>query len=131
MKVRVIDNPCLFAETVYLLYYYINGIAYTRDYERVNRKFGRYLLEKEDQGLQLAQELDRISTAVTQTLDPHQARLRYFFEKLPGTDEKTCCCLAHTMLVARRSTAPILTRLPLSCCACSGICRALASRSTT
>ena len=58
MKVRVIDKPCLFAETVYLLYYYINGIAYTRDYERVNRKFGRYLLEKEDQGLQLAQELD-------------------------------------------------------------------------
>ena len=56
MKVRVIDKPCLFAETVYLLYYYINGIAYTRDYERVNRKFGRYLLEKEDQGLQLAQE---------------------------------------------------------------------------
>lgn len=55
MKVRVIDKPCLFAETVYLLYYYINGIAYTRDYERVNRKFGRYLLEKEDQGLQLAQ----------------------------------------------------------------------------
>ena len=100
MKVRVIDKPCLFAETVYLLYYYINGIAYTRDYERVNRKFGRYLLEKEDQGLQLAQELDRISAAVTQTLDPHQARLRYFFEKLPGTDEKTCCCLAHTMLVA-------------------------------
>ena len=91
MKVRVIDKPCLFAETVYLLYYYINGIAYTRDYERVNRKFGRYLLEKEDQGLQLAQELDRISAAVTQTLDPHQARLRYFFEKLPGTDEKTCC----------------------------------------
>lgn len=75
MKVRVIDKPCLFAETVYLLYYYINGIAYTRDYERVNRKFGRYLLEKEDQGLQLAQELDRISAAVTQTLDPHQARL--------------------------------------------------------
>ena len=100
MKVRVIDKPCLFAETVYLLYYYINGIAYTRDYERVNRKFGRYLLEKEDQGLQLAQELDRISAAVTQTLDPHQARLRFFFEKLPGTDEKTCCCLAHTMLVA-------------------------------
>lgn len=100
MKVRVIDKPCLFAETVYLLYYYINGIAYTRDYERVNRKFGRYLLEKEDQGLQLAQELDRISAAVTQMLDPHQARLRYFFEKLPGTDEKTCCCLAHTMLVA-------------------------------
>lgn len=100
MKVRVIDNPCLFAETVYLLYYYINGIAYIRDYERVNRKFGRYLLEKEDQGLQLAQELDHISAAVTQTLDPHQARLRYFFEKLPGTDEKTCCCLAHTMLVA-------------------------------
>ena len=100
MKVRVIDKPCLFAETVYLLYYYINEIAYTRDYERVNRKFGRYLLEKEDQGLQLAQELDRISAAVTQTLDPHQARLRYFFEKLPGTDEKTCCCLAHTMLVA-------------------------------
>lgn len=100
MKVRVIDKPCLFAETVYLLYYYINGIAYTRDYERVNRKFGRYLLEKEDQGLQLAQELDHISAAVTQTLDPHQARLRYFFEKLPGTDEKTCCCLAHTMLVA-------------------------------
>ena len=100
MRVRVIDKPCLFAETVYLLYYYINGIAYTRDYERVNRKFGRYLLEKEDQGLQLAQELDRISAAVTQTLDPHQARLRYFFEKLPGTDEKTCCCLAHTMLVA-------------------------------
>lgn len=100
MKVRVIDKPCLFAETVYLLYYYINGIAYTRDYERVNRKFGRYLLEKEDQGLQLAQELDRISAAVTQTLDPHQARLRYFFEKLPGTDEKTCCCLARTMLVA-------------------------------
>lgn len=58
------------------------------------------MLEKEDQGLQLAQELDRISAAVTQTLDPHQARLRYFFEKLPGTDEKTCCCLAHTMLVA-------------------------------
>lgn len=84
MKVRVIDKPCLFAETVYLLYYYINGIAYTRDYERVNRKFGRYLLEKEDQGLQLAQELDRISAAVTQTLDPHQARLRYFFEKLSG-----------------------------------------------
>lgn len=54
MKVRVIDKPCLFAETVYLLYYYINGIAYTRDYERVNRKFGRYLLEEEDQGLQLA-----------------------------------------------------------------------------
>ena len=100
MKVRVIDKPCLFAETVYLLYYYINGIAYTRDYERVNQKFGRYLLEKEDQGLQLAQELDHISAAVTQTLDPHQARLRYFFEKLPGTDEKTCCCLAHTMLVA-------------------------------
>ena len=58
MKVRVINKPCLFAETVYLLYYYINEIAYTRDYERVNRKFGRYLLEKEDQGLQLAQELD-------------------------------------------------------------------------
>ena len=131
MKVRVIDKPCLFAETVYLLYYYINGIAYTRDYERVNRKIGRYLLEKEDQGLQLAQELDRISAAVTQTLDPHQARLRYFFEKLPGTDEKTCCCLAHTMLVATPLNAPILTRLPLSCCACSGICRALASRSTT
>ena len=94
------ENRFGFAETVYLLYYYINGIAYTRDYERVNRKFGRYLLEKEDQGLQLAQELDHISAAVTQTLDPHQARLRYFFEKLPGTDEKTCCCLAHTMLVA-------------------------------
>ena len=94
------ENRFGFAETVYLLYYYINEIAYTRDYERVNRKFGRYLLEKEDQGLQLAQELDRISAAVTQTLDPHQARLRYFFEMLPGTDEKTCCCLAHTMLVA-------------------------------
>ena len=100
MRVRVIDKPCLFAETVYLLYYYINGIAYTRDYERVNRKFGRYLLEKEDQGLQLAQELYLISAAFTQTLYPHHARLRYFFEKLPVTDEKTCCCLAHTMLVA-------------------------------
>jgi len=37
------------------------------------------LLEKEDQGLQLAQELDRISAAVTRPPDPHQARLRYFF----------------------------------------------------
>lgn len=79
MKVRVIDKPCLFAETVYLLYYYINGIAYTRDYERVNRKFGRYLLEKEDQGLQLAQELDRISAARHADARPASGAAALFF----------------------------------------------------
>ena len=100
MKVRVIEKPCLFAESVYLLYYYVNGISLTNDYERVIRKFGRYLPEKEDHGLHLAQELDRITAEVTQGLDPQQPRLRYFFERLPGTDEKTCCCLAQVMLVA-------------------------------
>lgn len=104
MKVRVIDKPCLFAETVYLLYYYINGIAYTRDYERVNRKFGRYLLENEDQGLQLAQELDRISAAVTQTAraicqHPFRKKLVYFAGICRIKIGRSCYC--HKALPCR------------------------------
>ncbi len=97
---RVFHEPCYFAEAVYLLYNFVNRVSYEDEYMRVMRSFGYQFLEKEDDSaIRRVHELTRVSREVTHDLDIEDRRLRYFFERLPGTDQRTGCCLAQVMLV--------------------------------
>ena len=98
MKVRAIRQPCYFAEAVYLLYSFVNHTSYAQSYNRVTQSVGRLLNDDYDFTAQQIELLDQITAKVTQDMDPDDERLRYFFGILPGTDRKTCCCLAQVML---------------------------------
>lgn len=99
MNVRVFREPCYFAEAVYLLYAFVNHVSYEDDYRRVRQGYSR-LVSQDDAMEQRVRELSRIVQEVTEDLDPEDERLRHYFEKLPGTDQKTCCCLAQVMLMS-------------------------------
>lgn len=99
MNVRVFRQPCYFAEAVYLLYSFVNHISYVQDYSRVTRGLGRFFDNDCDFTARRVELLDQITERITLNMNPDDERLRYFFGILPGTDRKTCCCLAQVMLV--------------------------------
>lgn len=98
MNVRAIHQPCYFAEAVYLLYSFVNHISYTQGYSRMTQSVGRFFDNDCDSTARRIELLDQITEKVTRNMTPEDSRLRYFFEILPGTDRKTCCCLAQVML---------------------------------
>ncbi len=99
MKVRVVREPCYFAEAVYLLYYFVNGVSYVEEYHRISQKYRSYHPDRSDEGLIKARELDRVLAAATRDIDPQDPKLRLFFERLAGTVPTTACCLAQVMLM--------------------------------
>ncbi len=99
MKVRVVREPCYFAEAVYLLYYFVNGVSYVEEYHRISQKYRSYHPDRSDEGLIKARELDRVLAAATRDIDPQDPKLRLFFERLAGTVPATACCLAQVMLL--------------------------------
>lgn len=99
MNVRVFPKPCYFAESVYLLYAFVNRLSLDDQYNRIIRNYRFYPEAENDPGRNRIQTLIQISQTVTADMDPESPRLRYFFERLSGTDRKTGCCLAQIMLV--------------------------------
>lgn len=97
---RVIYEPCYFAEAIYLLHAFVNHISFEDEYNRVSQYFGHHSLTREEN---LARsrigELTRIMEGVTCTMNPEDERLQYFFAYLPGTDKRSACSLAQTMLI--------------------------------
>ncbi len=106
MEVRAFREPCYFAEAVYLLYYFVNNLTYEDDYKRIAKSYSSRSSSAGSRTELQIRELARISELVTAGMNPNEERLRHFFAKLPGTDRKTCCCLAQVMLMA----------VPLNCC---------------
>ena len=99
MNIRVFPKPCYFAESVYLLYAFVNGLSLSDQYNRIVQDYRFYPEAADDPGRNRTQALTRIFQEVTAGLDPESPRLRYYFEKLSGTNGKTGCCLAQIMLV--------------------------------
>lgn len=99
-KMRIFQEPCYFAEAVYLLYYYVNHISFDEEFARISRNYGRRTGDPEDAlTVRRLQELTRVSAAVTAGMNREDSRLRFYFEKIPGMDRKNNCCLAQIMLV--------------------------------
>lgn len=98
MNVRTLTQPCYFAEAVYLLYSFVNHISYVQSYSRVTQGVNRLLADEDDSTARRIELMDQIKEKVTKDMTPDDERLRYFFEILPGTDNRTCCCLAQVML---------------------------------
>lgn len=97
---KAFRNPCYYAEAVYLLYNFVNHVSYDEDYNRIVQTYGLQISPQNDMLQKRIRELSRIAAKVTEGLDPENERLRFFFERLPGTDRKTGCCLAQVMLVS-------------------------------
>lgn len=98
MNVRALTQPCYFAEAVYLLYSFVNHISYVQSYNRATQGVSMFFTDDNDSTARRIELLDQIKEKVTKDISPDDERLRYFFEILPGTDNRTCCCLAQVML---------------------------------
>lgn len=97
---RIFREPCYFAEAVYLLYYFVNEVSYEDEFARICKSYCRKADEEEERMMRWIQELTRVSQVVTAGLDREDPRMRYYFEKLPGTEKQSDCCLAQVMLVS-------------------------------
>lgn len=97
---RIFQEPCYFAEAVYLLYYYVNHISFEEEFTRISRNYGKRTEDPEDAlTMRRLQELTRISAAVMAGMNREDPRLHFYFDKIPGTERKISCCLAQVMLV--------------------------------
>lgn len=100
VNVRVFRTPCYFAESVYLLNAFVNHVSFEDEYRRIRQSYSRCLHPEDTKAAEKIEELARVAAQVTQGLNPEDERIRYYFERLSGTERKTGCCLAQVMLMA-------------------------------
>ena len=97
VNVRVFRTPCYFAESVYLLNALVNRVSFEDEYRRIRQSYSRCLHPEDTKAAGKIEELARVAAQVTQGLNPEDERIRYYFERLSGTERKTGCCLAQVL----------------------------------